>query len=146
MAASPKTSVRGRWRRRRFVRWSSAGGLRVLIAGQASLCAMAKTSGNQSRRRPNDQDIVPIEIWIERIMSIDIRHIQAFITVANELHFGRAATRLNIAQPALSRTVQHLELLLGVQLLERTTRNVQLTEAGRTFQEQGSRVLHQLNQ
>lgn len=79
-------------------------------------------------------------------MSIDIRHIQAFITVANELHFGRAAMRLNIAQPALSRTVQHLELLLGVQLLARTTRNVQLTEAGRTFQEQGSRVLHQLNQ
>lgn len=77
-------------------------------------------------------------------MSIDIRHIQAFLAVASELHYGRAASRLNVAQPALSRTVQHLEALLGVKLLDRTTRNVRLTDAGRSFQEQGSRVLHQL--
>jgi DNA-binding transcriptional LysR family regulator len=77
-------------------------------------------------------------------MSIDIRHIQAFLAVARELHYGRAASRLNVAQPALSRTVQHLEALLGVKLFDRTTRNVRLTDAGRTFQEQGSRVLHQL--
>lgn len=77
-------------------------------------------------------------------MSIDIRHIQAFLAVASELHYGRAASRLNVAQPALSRTVQHLEALLGVKLFDRTTRNVRLTDAGRTFQEQGTRVLHQL--
>jgi DNA-binding transcriptional LysR family regulator len=79
-------------------------------------------------------------------MSIEIRHIQAFLAVATELHFGRAADRLSVAQPALSRTIQNLEEILGVQLLERTTRTVRLTEAGKTFQEHGSRVMHQLSQ
>ncbi|CAI2931853.1 LysR family transcriptional regulator [Aminobacter niigataensis] len=79
-------------------------------------------------------------------MLIEIRHIQAFLAVAAELHFGRAADRLSLAQPALSRTIQNLEEILGVQLLERTTRTVRLTEAGKTFQEHGSRVIHQLNQ
>jgi DNA-binding transcriptional LysR family regulator len=75
---------------------------------------------------------------------IQIRHIKAFLAVAGELHFGKAASRLNIAQPALSRTIQNLEVMLGVQLLERTTRNVQLTEAGRSFCEHGTRILQEL--
>lgn len=79
-------------------------------------------------------------------MSVEIRHIQAFLAVAADLHFGRAAMKLNVAQPALSRTIQDLELLLGVQLLERTTRSVQLTDAGRIFREEGARLLHQLEQ
>jgi DNA-binding transcriptional LysR family regulator len=78
-------------------------------------------------------------------MHIQIRHIQAFLAVARDLHFGKAALRLNIAQPALSRTIQHLESMLGVPLLERTTRNVQLTEAGRSFCEHGTRVLQELD-
>jgi len=78
-------------------------------------------------------------------MSVEIRHMQAFLTVATELHFGRAAQKLNVAQPALSRTIQHLESILGVQLLERTTRNVQLTDAGRTFRDQSAKLLHQLD-
>jgi DNA-binding transcriptional LysR family regulator len=76
---------------------------------------------------------------------IQIRHIKAFLAVAGELHFGKAASRLNIAQPALSRTIQHLEQMLGVQLLERTTRSVQLTEAGRSFCEHGAKILLELN-
>ena len=79
-------------------------------------------------------------------MHIQIRHIRAFLAVARDLHFGKAASRLNIAQPALSRTIQHLEGMLGVQLLERTTRNVQLTEAGRSFCEHGAKILQELNQ
>ena len=78
-------------------------------------------------------------------MSVEIRHMQAFLTVATELHFGRAAQKLNVAQPALSRTIQHLESILGVQLLERTTRNVQLTDAGRTFRDHSAKLLHQLD-
>ena len=78
-------------------------------------------------------------------MHIQIRHIKAFLAVARDLHFGKAASRLNIAQPALSRTIQHLEGMLGVQLLERTTRNVQLTEAGRSFCEHGTKILQELN-
>lgn len=66
-------------------------------------------------------------------MNISIRHIQHFIAVAQELHFRRAAQLTNVAQPALSRSVQTLESELGVQLLSRNNRNVMLTAAGKEF-------------
>lgn len=66
-------------------------------------------------------------------MRIDLRHLRAFEAVAEELHFRRAAERLNLAQPALSRTIQQLEEVIGEALLLRTNRRVELTEAGRVF-------------
>lgn len=66
-------------------------------------------------------------------MNISIRHIEHFIVVAQELHFRRAAQIANVAQPALSRSVQTLESELGVQLLARNNRNVRLTAAGKEF-------------
>jgi DNA-binding transcriptional LysR family regulator len=66
-------------------------------------------------------------------MNIELRHIHAFVTVARELHFRRAAQMLNLGQPALSRYIKYLEQEVGVTLLARTTRSVQLTEAGRAF-------------
>lgn len=66
-------------------------------------------------------------------MNISIRHIEHFIVVAQELHFRRAAELANVAQPALSRSVQTLESELGIKLLERNNRNVQLTPAGKEF-------------
>nr|WP_246482144.1 LysR family transcriptional regulator [Methylorubrum zatmanii] len=75
---------------------------------------------------------------------IEIRHVRAFLAVASELHFGRAANQLNIAQPALSRTIQNLEALLGVQLLERSTRSVQLTPAGQLFRDQFGKLMRQM--
>lgn len=66
-------------------------------------------------------------------MNISIRHIEHFIAVAQELHFRRAAELANVAQPALSRSVQTLENELGVQLLARNNRNVRLTAAGKEF-------------
>ncbi|MCZ6763894.1 MAG: LysR substrate-binding domain-containing protein [Alphaproteobacteria bacterium] len=66
-------------------------------------------------------------------MNIELRHIRAFVMVAHELHFRRAAQKMNLGQPALSRHIKWLEQEVGVKLLSRTTRSVQLTEAGRAF-------------
>ena len=64
------------------------------------------------------------------------RDLEAFLTVAEELSFRRAAERLFLDQSALSRRVQNLEETLGYQLVFRTTREVMLTEAGRVFYEE----------
>lgn len=64
-----------------------------------------------------------------------------FIAVAEELHFGRAAERLNMTQPPLSRQIQKLEKSIGTELLERDNRKVQLTAAGRAFLDEARRLM-----
>lgn len=71
----------------------------------------------------------------------ELSQLRCFVAVAEELHFGRAAERLNMTQPPLSRQIQLLEHQVGTQLLERTSRSVRLTAAGRSLLPDAARLL-----
>lgn len=74
-------------------------------------------------------------------MMFELSQLRCFVAAAEELHFGRAAARLNMTQPPLSRQIQLLERIIGVTLLERTSRLVRVTPAGRVFLLEARRIL-----
>lgn len=74
---------------------------------------------------------------------MELRHLRYFIAVAEQLNFSRAAAQLHIAQPPLSRQIQQLEDDIGVQLLVRSKRQVELTNAGRVFLEEAKKLILQ---
>jgi DNA-binding transcriptional LysR family regulator len=76
-------------------------------------------------------------------MELEFRQIRYFLAVAEELHFRRAAERLYVAQPAISQQIARLEADLGVRLLDRSSRSVQLTTAGQTFLTQAYALVRQ---
>jgi epsilon-lactone hydrolase len=77
---------------------------------------------------------------------VELRHLRAFVAVAEELNFGRAADRLHVSQPALSRQIRGLEQLLGTDLLRRSTHRVELTLAGEALLDHARGLLHDVDQ
>ncbi len=76
---------------------------------------------------------------------MELRHLRYFSTVATELHFGRAAEKLHIAQPPLSKQIQDLEIELGFELFNRTKRSISLTPAGQAFLVEVNQIFQQLD-
>jgi DNA-binding transcriptional LysR family regulator len=84
--------------------------------------------------------IRPIADWNE-LRSMELKHLRTFVAVAEEEHFGRAAQRLHLAQPAVSKQVRDLEERLEVSLFDRLSRGVRLTAAGRRLLQDSRRLL-----
>lgn len=76
------------------------------------------------------------------MIELETRELEYFLAVADELHFGRAAVRLCIAQPALSKAIRRIESRLGVTLFVRSSRHVELTAAGQALREHGRHALN----
>jgi DNA-binding MarR family transcriptional regulator len=78
--------------------------------------------------------------------AIELRHLRAFVAVADELNFGRAAARLYLSQPALSRQIRSLERLVGCDLLRRSTHRVELTLAGEALLDRARGLLRDVDE
>ncbi len=86
------------------------------------------------------QELYTIDRYVER-MDPDTRLLRYFLAVAQDLHFGRAAERLHVSQPSVSRGVRALKAMLGIPLFVRAGRSISLTRAGEVLLEQAPRAL-----
>jgi DNA-binding transcriptional LysR family regulator len=77
---------------------------------------------------------------------MELRHLRYFVATGEEQHYGRAAHRLRVAQPALSRQIQDLEEELGFKLFDRLPRGVRLNSAGKLFLEDARRILQEISE
>jgi acetyl esterase/lipase len=105
------------------------------------LCAIGITArpfGSHTWHVPESGHLLPFP---QAPDGIELRHLRAFVAVAEELNFGRAAERLYISQPALSRQIRALEQFVGCELLRRSTHRVELTIAGEALLDRARQLL-----
>jgi epsilon-lactone hydrolase len=110
-------------------------------ARMASILALP-TGDNQGM----DDEGAEVVSLLQAPDAIELRHLRSFVAVADELNFGRAAARLYLSQPALSRQISSLERLVGCELLRRSTRRVELTLAGEALLDRAREVLRSLDE
>jgi len=77
---------------------------------------------------------------------MELRHLRYFVAVGEEQHYKRAAQRLRVAQPALSRQIQDLEEEIGFKLFDRLPRGVKISAAGKSFIEDARRILREVDE
>jgi acetyl esterase/lipase len=110
------------------------------------LCVIGITAcapGGHTWRMPESGHLLPFP---QAPDGIELRHLRAFVAVAEELNFGRAAERLYISQPALSRQIRSLEQAVGCELLRRSTHRVELTVAGEALLDRARRLLRDVDE
>jgi epsilon-lactone hydrolase len=110
------------------------------------LCVIGITAparGSHTWRVPESGNLLPFP---QAPDGIELRHLRAFVAVAEELNFGRAAERLYISQPALSRQIRALEQFVGCELLRRSTHRVELTIAGEALLDRARRLLRDVDE
>jgi acetyl esterase/lipase len=110
--------------------------------GVARGATMAAMEDHPATGLGRDAKVLPIDPAPD---GMELRHLRAFVAVAEELNFGRAAARLYVSQPALSRQVRALERLIGCELLRRSTHRVELTVAGEALLERAHRLLGEVD-
>jgi epsilon-lactone hydrolase len=108
------------------------------------------TTGRQRPRRAIIEDVDDESAEVVSLPqapdAIELRHLRAFVAVADELNFGRAAARLYLSQPALSRQIRSLERLVGCDLLRRSTHRVELTLAGEALLDRARGLLRDVDE
>ncbi len=102
--------------------------------------------GLASDNRSMDDDNAEVVSLPQAPDAIELRHLRAFVAVADELNFGRAAARLYLSQPALSRQIRNLERLVGCDLLRRSTHRVELTLAGEALLDRARGLLRDVDE
>src|SRR5689334_25423415 len=110
------------------------------------LCVIGITGrlqGGHTWRVPESGHLLPFP---QAGDAIELRHLRAFVAVAEELNFGRAAAALYVSQPALSRQIRSLEQLMGCELLRRSTHRVELTLAGEALLDRARKLLHDVDE
>jgi acetyl esterase/lipase len=102
-----------------------------------------RSPGSHTWRVPESGHLLPFP---QAPDGIELRHLRAFVAVAEELNFGRAAERLYISQPALSRQIRSLEQAVGCELLRRSTHRVELTVAGEALLDRARKLLRDVDE